>query len=383
MKKTAGNRIFHTLGGDEDEYYVFENPLKVLYHWEGESLLAGDATNHKYIVIDSAIDTVTGKEMAVQNSDVDFKNLKDLITDIESENAGHEKDQENAFGPMDNMDEQEFEPREYHRMIQKQAAGRKQRLDELDQEEGMLDTNRFHGTSERGEVFDDPEALFEDADEDLIADKSLRESKKDKMKRRLELIKERNRVLKDKTLAPSIDEEPIAINAPEDATQEAREDEDDFEEEMEESDEPALSEEQVVLDERGLPIPPRPNTRADEFANNVLSLEEVKELAPAYGDEFGYDDVEVDDKGRYKTYIMPASAPHRSELKALLIRLGDRKQIDDVEDSLKEVDKLNDLEVRYALKYYKKIDTISRNVVKHSPYEKFLDSPSVNYNVQS
>ncbi len=241
-------------------------------------------------------------------------------------------------------------------------ALRNKRLDELDEEEGLLDTNRFHGGGERGEMLEDPETLFEDEDEDLIADKSLKESKKDKMRKRLDMIKRVHQDIKERQRAGEtpVEESPVdlspAVTMPSDPVV----DEETAFEDEEEDDEPVLMEEQVEFDSEGRPIPPRPNTRADEFDKNVLPLEEIRALAPAYGEDYGYPDVEVDEKGKYLTYVLPAPAKIRSDLKALLIRINETTPIGNLKNELQEVDTLNDLEARHALNYYKKIDILER-----------------------
>ena len=116
-----------------------------------------------------------------------------------------------------------------------------------------------------------------------------------------------------------------------------------------------------------------------------LPLEEVRELALSAADDYGYNNIEFDDDGNVTSYIMPASARDRSTLKGLLIKLyentnessgGKWNKENTLNNELAQVDTLNDLEVKHAIAYYKKIGIISKKV-KHSEGEKYLDAPSV------
>ena len=116
-----------------------------------------------------------------------------------------------------------------------------------------------------------------------------------------------------------------------------------------------------------------------------LPLEEVRELALSSADDYGYNNVEFDDDGNVTSYIMPASARDRSTLKGLLIKLyentnessgGKWNKANTLQNELAQVDTLNDLEVKHAIAYYKKIGIISKKV-KHSEGEKYLDAPGV------
>jgi len=337
MKKTAGSNIFHTLGGDKDEYWIYDSPLKVIYHYE-----------EGRVIVDSAIDTITGKEMVAQNSDVDFRNLIVLISEADADNAGHEKDQENAFG---NMEESGFEPREYHRVIEKKAL-RNKRLDELDEEEGLLGTDRFHSDSERREL---PEVDFEpEADEEVFP----MQDKKDKRQDRLNMIRERHQSLKKKPQSISIEPEQTFEETIPDKTN-AEEVAELFEEKPEAIALMSGEEDEVIANKPGV------NSDAAFDSSLFLPLEDLKILAPSFAEDYGYSGNE--------SYIMPASAQSRSELKALLIRIYDNLKIrtggkfdknDEIKNEIKNVDGLNDLEIRHALNYYKKIDILEKR--KHS-----------------
>lgn len=124
--------------------------------------------------------------------------------------------------------------------------------------------------------------------------------------------------------------------------------------------------------------------RSDEAFDKELFLpiEEIKELAPSYAEDYGYDKG-FDAEGNYNGYIAPAGPQKRSELKALLIRTYEgiiarsqqseriknkesfeKAQREVMNRELAEIDKLNDLEASHAITYYKKIQMANRRYDK-------------------
>lgn len=235
-------------------------------------------------------------------------------------------------------------------------ALRKKRLDEIDEEEGMLGNERMHGAGERGEMLDDPEIAFEPEDE--VDNEIVNfQTKKDKKRDRLREIMERHRLLKERQNAPAAEPERVfeetipdgGVTQAEEVAAETATEPEAFVEETNEEGELADRKQGVDSDEA--------------FDKNLfLPLDELRILAETFAEDYGY-------TGEPGEYVMPASAKLRSDLKALLIRIYDRlktrtggkfDKANKLEAEIKEVDTLNDLEIRHALNYYKKIDTIEK-----------------------
>lgn len=241
----------------------------------------------------------------------------------------------------------------YYNMIEKRAL-RNKRLDELDEEEGMLSTDRMHGGAERGEMLEDPEMMFEDEEDAEPLTTPVR--KRDKKRDRLHQIIERHKLLNQKRNQPQAPAEQIfEPSIPEGDVTQAEEI----------AEETGIEPENLVeeTNESGELADHKQGVDSDEaFDKNLfLPIEELRILAQTFAEDYGYTGDE--------SYIMPASAKLRSELKGLLIRVYDRlktrtggkfDKANKLESELKEVDTLNDLEVRHAIAYYKKIDTIER-----------------------
>ena len=237
--------------------------------------------------------------------------------------------------------------------MDKQAL-RNKRLDEIEEEEGMLGTERMHGAGERGEMLDDPEVAFEPEEDEEI---SLLKEKKDMKERRLQMIRDQHKALKDapKVKAPESIEDVYEDTIPDGGETKAEEVAELFEEKPEAI--ALMTGEEAELEDRKQGV-----DSDDAFDKNLfLPLEEIRILAPTFADDYGYTGEE--------SYVMPASAQSRSELKGLLIRIYEGLQnrtggkVDKsgrLENELKEVDTLNDLEIRHALNYYKKIDILER-----------------------
>jgi len=221
-----------------------------------------------------------------------------------------------------------------------QISLRKKRLDELDNEEGMLSNERLH----------DPQMQS-------ILDNGLKD-----------------RDLKTQRLEQQHQHNPDASSVPQD-------DEEMFEQQFGSlgvgSDGETAYEEESEMS----PTPVDNNVDKDSF----LPLEEVRELALSSADDYGYNNIEFDDDGKVISYIMPASARDRTTLKGLLVRLyektnessgGKWNKENTLRNELAQVDTLNDLEVKHAIAYYKKIGIISKKV-QHSEGEKYFDAPGV------
>lgn len=251
---------------------------------------------------------------------------------------------------------------EYRVMIEKKAL-RNRRLDELDEEEGMLATERMHTPKERGEMLDNPEVAFEEEEDPEIVNF---QNKKDKKRDRLRDIMERHRLLKERQNAkPSEVEQVFEETIPDGGVTKA-------EEVAAETGEP-IEELMEETNEEGELADRKQGVQSDEAFDKdlFLPIEELRILAPTFAEDYGYTGEE--------TYIMPAGSKQRSELKALLSRVYERiarrglesarvKNKQSFQDKVKadeakemaDVDTLNDLEVRHIINYYKKIDTIEK-----------------------
>ena len=257
--------------------------------------------------------------------DRDLNYIASLISQDAEISNHHDRLDDLGYGPRDNEQHDEFEPREYHSIIRKVAI-RRPRLDELEGEE---------------EMFNAP-------------------------------IDEHSRIT-----TPDVDYTP------------PKSDEEMFADQY--SDIPVKTEEDKVEEEKsgdydtGL-TPPTQVIEKDMF----MPLEEVKLLAPIDAEDFGYGNIDVEEGPNgtniYKSYIMPASSKDRIELKGLLSRLyqktnessgGKWNKDNTLSHELQEVDKLNDLEIKHALRYYKKIDRMAGKQIQHAEGEKYMDAPDV------
>jgi hypothetical protein len=251
-------------------------------------------------------------------------------------------------------------------------ALRKKRLDELEEEEGFLGNDTFHSPSGRGEAEDlfDDETEEEDEETPTLRDEVQR--KRDKRDRRIDLIKNRHQEFLKKKHAPAAEPEAMFEQTiPDGGKTQAEELAEAFQ---------GLPEEVVEeTGEKGELADQSENqgVRSDEVFDKELFLpiEEVRILAPAFAEDYGYTGEE--------NYIAPASAGKRSEIKGLLSRIydfiiekgkasdrtknkgafeeGKKKELS---NEMKEVDTLNDLEASHVLSYYKKIMMANKRLEK-------------------
>lgn len=248
------------------------------------------------------------------------------------------------------------------------AALRRKRLDELEDEEGLLSTEVFHDPKGRGEASE--EQMFDgDIDEDAIVIKDEQQRKKEKRNRRIDLIKQRHQdYLKNKQpTVPSA--EPVEPTIPDGGKTQAEELAESFQ---------GLPEEIVEeTGETGELGDQSQGVRSDDVFDKELFLpvSEVRILAPAFAEDYGYTGDE--------SYVAPASSGKRTEIKGLLSRIYDfmiarGNESDRVKNKssfeegkkkelsaeIKEVDTLNDLEASHVLNYYKKIMLANRRLEK-------------------
>lgn len=97
--------VFHT-DPERDEYFVSEKPLIVVWHWEDRHVMidkiSDGLTNE--VIFDMAHYT-TQSDYERRVGDIDMHNLAQLISDTESDNAAHDREDELAYGPRDTFEE--------------------------------------------------------------------------------------------------------------------------------------------------------------------------------------------------------------------------------------------------------------------------------------
>jgi hypothetical protein len=252
-------------------------------------------------------------------------------------------------------------------------ALRKKRLDELEEEEGFLSSDTFHSPSSRGEeaLFDEEEEESEDEEAPVLMDEVQR--KRNKRDKRIDLIRNRHQEFLKKKHAPAAPAEETMFEPtiPDGGKTQAEELAEAFEglpeEVVEETSETGELADQT--ENQGV--------RSDEVFDKELFLpvEEVRILAPAFAEDYGYTGDE--------SYVAPASAGKRSEIKGILSRIYDfmidqgkaservknkaafeEGKKNELSNEMKEVDTLNDLEASHVLSYYKKIMMANKRMQK-------------------
>ncbi len=91
---------------ERDEYFVSEQPLIVVWHWEDHHVMIdkiSDASTQA-VIFDMAHYT-TQADYERRIGDIDMYNLARLIADTESDNAAHDREDELAYGPRDTFEE--------------------------------------------------------------------------------------------------------------------------------------------------------------------------------------------------------------------------------------------------------------------------------------